>query len=309
MGIKLLNTFLKYNKCDGIYEKHLSEFYGKKICIDISIYMYRYKSEEQLVEKIYLLCILLKYYNIKGLFVFDGKPPKEKNDTIQERRRIKEDAEKKILALKQRIENNEIEYKNYEEEIKILKKRAVKLTIKEIYTIKDLIVSLGMNYIDASGEADVLCAELMLKKKVSCCLSEDTDMFVYPCNYIMRYLSLSNHKVIFYDVKKILQCLDITKKEFIDICLLSGNDYYSGNKNIFYYYKQIKKFKKSGLQLNFKEWLIYKNLIEVDKIEELEKNKLLYAIKNSDLKLSWSINTDRNMVRKILKQDNFLFVE
>ena len=78
MGIKLLNTFLKSNRCNGICEKHLSEFYGKKICIDVSIYMYRYKSEEQLIEKIYLLCVLLKYYNIKGMFVFDENHQKKK---------------------------------------------------------------------------------------------------------------------------------------------------------------------------------------------------------------------------------------
>jgi len=308
MGIKLLNTFLKSNRCNGICEKHLSEFYGKKICIDVSIYMYRYKSEEQLIEKIYLLCVLLKYYNIKGMFVFDGKPPKEKNETILERKRIKQDAENKIQFLEEKIKAGEIDYKNYEEEIKILKKKSVKLQIVEINEIKNLIISMGMSIIIADGEADVLCAELMLKKKVDCCLSEDTDMFVYPCNYVMRYLSLSNHKVIFYDVKKILKSLDLTKKEFVEICLLSGNDYYCGNKNIFHYYKLIKKYRKTDLELSFKDWLIYKNFVEISQIEEMEKNKLMYSVKNNELKLEWNRTFDHNKTREILEKDNFLFV-
>ena len=307
MGIKLLNTFLKSNRCDGICEKHLSEFYGKKICIDVSIYMYRYKSEEQLIEKIYLLCILLKYYHIKGLFIFDGKPPKEKNETIQERKRIKREAENKMKYLEQKIEAGEIDYKNYEEEIKVLKKKSVKLSIVEIDEIKKLIVSMGMTITTAKGEADVLCAEVMLKKKVDCCLSEDTDMFVYPCNYIMRYLSLSNHKVIFYDVKKILKSLDLSKKEFIEICLLSGNDYYSGNKNIFHYYKLIKKYRKTELDLNFKDWLIYKNFVKLSQIEEMEKNKLMYSVKSTELKLEWNRLSDSKKTQEILERDNFLF--
>ena len=36
------------------------------------------------------------------------------------------------------------------------------------------------------GEADELCAKLVIKRYAYACLSEDMDLFVYGCNKIMR---------------------------------------------------------------------------------------------------------------------------
>ena len=85
MGIKLLNKFLNIHAPKGINSKHLSQFYGKKICVDTMIYIYKFLSEDGLLEKFYLFGIILKKYNIIPIFIFDGKPPKEKYDEIQKR--------------------------------------------------------------------------------------------------------------------------------------------------------------------------------------------------------------------------------
>ena len=51
MGVKLLSSLLK-NHCSNAIDKiHLSKLHGKKICIDTSIYLYRFKSQECLIEK------------------------------------------------------------------------------------------------------------------------------------------------------------------------------------------------------------------------------------------------------------------
>jgi len=50
-------------------------------------------------------------------------------------------------------------------------------------------IAYGVSYIDADGEADQLCASLVLKNKVYACLSEDMDLFVYGCPRVLRYLS------------------------------------------------------------------------------------------------------------------------
>ena len=55
MGVKLLTTFLKTQHTgDGIKKIELESLYGKKIAVDIFIYMYRFLKEDKLLENIYL---------------------------------------------------------------------------------------------------------------------------------------------------------------------------------------------------------------------------------------------------------------
>jgi len=53
MGIKYLNRFLKENALSSIRFCNLSEFSGKKIAVDISIYMYRFAGDNTLIENMY----------------------------------------------------------------------------------------------------------------------------------------------------------------------------------------------------------------------------------------------------------------
>ena len=84
MGVKLLSKFLKQECRDIVKHVHLSELYGKKICIDTSIYMYRYKTTENMIENFYLMCSIFKKYNIVPIFVFDGTPPEQKKAILEE---------------------------------------------------------------------------------------------------------------------------------------------------------------------------------------------------------------------------------
>ena len=81
MGIKNLNRFLreqsKQSK-ESIKFISVAELSGKKIAVDISIYMYKYASEGSLLENIYLMLSVFRYYNICPIFVFDGKQIKNK---------------------------------------------------------------------------------------------------------------------------------------------------------------------------------------------------------------------------------------
>ena len=43
--------------------------------------------ENALLENFYLMISIFREYNIIPLFVFDGKPPKEKNDLLKNAKR------------------------------------------------------------------------------------------------------------------------------------------------------------------------------------------------------------------------------
>uniref|UniRef100_A0A6C0C3C8 XPG N-terminal domain-containing protein n=1 Tax=viral metagenome TaxID=1070528 RepID=A0A6C0C3C8_9ZZZZ len=318
MGIKLLNSFLKNYCTNGITEKHLSNFYGKKIAIDISIYMYKYKSEEQLIEKIYLMCCIFDYYNIIPIFVFDGKPPEEKKHTLITRREERNYAKDELNKIMDDLRKNNVDADtyvlNYKNKIRALKKQSVKITNDEFDKIKRLIDGFGMTYVVADSEAETLCAKLLYKKQVHYCLSEDTDMFVYLSPYTLRYISLSNHKVLLYDLKKILINLNLTRSEFVSICVLSGNDYYNGNKNIYYYYKMIMKYKKICNNVNdddndtFIEFLKKKRIINDALIEDFNKNKKMYHLQNDKGRIKFNTHRkNKHIINSILTEADFIF--
>ena len=99
MGIKYLNRILRSQCSDAIQETHLWNLRNKKIAVDISIYMYRFKTEDALIENIYLMVSLFKLYKITPIFVFDGKPPEEKYPEIRARKDSKRDRKKTIINL------------------------------------------------------------------------------------------------------------------------------------------------------------------------------------------------------------------
>ena len=57
MGIHLLQTFIASLNDRSIKEQHLREFSNKKITVDISIYLYRFKEKGNHVRK-YLFNVL-----------------------------------------------------------------------------------------------------------------------------------------------------------------------------------------------------------------------------------------------------------
>ena len=56
MGVKLLSKLLKTECYDQTKQVHLSSLFGKKVCVDVSIYLYRYKSQNTLIESFYTMC-------------------------------------------------------------------------------------------------------------------------------------------------------------------------------------------------------------------------------------------------------------
>ena len=97
MGIKNLTVILN-KKCQlAINTRKLDEYskifelddnsYKIKFGIDLSIFLYKflYNNNDHIEGLTRLILRLLKNH-ITPIFVFDGKPPKEKNETIQLRK-------------------------------------------------------------------------------------------------------------------------------------------------------------------------------------------------------------------------------
>jgi flap endonuclease-1 len=310
MGIKNLNRYLINNVKNAIQITPLTALYGKKIAVDISIYLYRFLGENALIENMYLMLSIFKHYNIIPIFIFDGKPPIDKKDIIDKRKADKMQNKAKMEELQlQNIGTEETK------EIKELKKKCIFIQKDEIEITKSIIDSFGYSYYVANGEADEVCAVLVAQKKVWACLSEDMDMFVYGCNYVLRYLSLLNKSVIVYDHKKILEILDITQKDFREICILSGTDYNNQHESIHKIFKLHKKYKKENNNIHFYEW-IKTDLSDDEQIISDNFEKLLKSCEKFDLSNNtYAIDKitisnkfiNKNNLKNILKLDGFIF--
>ena len=326
MGIKHLNRFFKENASESTKFISLSELSGKKIAVDISIYMYKYASDDTLIENIYLMLSIFRHYNVIPIFVFDGKPPTEKNELLKKRRHDKKQAEEEYNLLKNKLNNNDdlddIERQDLINNMDMLKRTFVNINKNDIKNVKELIISYGATYYDAPGEADELCAILTIRGKVWACLSEDMDMFVYGCPRVIRYISLLNHTAVIYDMKGILENLGVTQKELREICVLSGTDYNSLNDNaknsptLYTTLKHFKKFHKDKNNTNdFYDWLLEntnyirdsENLKKIYDIFDLSKGHVNIKVFENVKIINGPIMKDN--IKKILKTDGFLFPE
>ena len=328
----------------------VSELTGKKIVVDISIYLYKYVAENALIENMYSMLSIFNYYKIIPLFIFDGKPPSEKRDLLIKRIKEKKDAEKEYHCLKENLTNNDLCVEDKQEIIStmdILKKKFVYLKKEQICKVKELICSYGACYLDAPGEADELCAMLVIENKCWACLSEDTDMFVYGCPRVLKYLSLLNHSVVLYDMKSILNELEINQNVFREICILSGSDYdLQINKNnlkidnlldglgLFRLYKtfidsdttpnlEINIDVDSKIKYDFFRWLKsynynekfmdynldfdYETFKNIYSIFDLSKNKSILCDFQNISIVNGIKSTEK--IREILKEDGFIFIE
>jgi len=326
MGIRYLNHYLRDNCPKSIKCIKMSEISHKKIAVDISIYLYKYESENTLLESMFVMLSIFRYYNIIPIFIFDGKPPSEKKDLLKKRKEDKEFAQKEYNELKRKLETKDQDNDNNKEEIiatmEQLKKQFVQINKNKIENVKSLIRAYGATYYDAPGEADELCALLVIKKKVWACLSEDMDLFVYGCTRVLRYFSIVSHTFVLYNIENIYNELKMTPKEFKEICILSGTDY---NINIdskkvnlkltIEYFNKFKETNKSEDEdTNFYNWLILNTnyisdihlLNKINNMFNLECNNKKLDIFNNIKIVNGNIRQDE--IENIMKNEDFIFL-
>jgi len=322
MGIQYLNTYMKKKATTkSIVKTKLNELENKIVVIDTSIYLYRFISENNLIENMYLMIALFKYYKIIPIFVFDGKPPKEKFNIINKRNNDKKIAEIKYNELQKEITQvlDPDKKKDITETINSLKKKFTRVKYNDIVNVHNLLDAFGVYYIQALGEADELCAKLVIKKYAYACLSEDMDLFLYGCPRVMRYLSLVNETVILYHLDKILIDLDLSFEEFKQICILSGTDYnYNSTKNInlyniLDYFEKYKEYlKNNNNKLDFYDW-IDQNYKVIDNIYELYNTYLMFEINQIELPKLKKINLIKQSndikIKEIMKPHGFIFLD
>ncbi|XP_015386433.1 flap endonuclease 1 isoform X5 [Citrus sinensis] len=246
MGIKGLTKLLADNAPKAMKEQKFESYFGRKIAIDASMSIYQFlvcfiycffwivvgrTGTEMLTNEagevtshlqgMFTRTIRLLEAGMKPIYVFDGQPPDLKKQELAKRYSKRADATDDLAEA--------VEAGN-KEDIEKFSKRTVKVTKQHNDDCKRLLKLMGVPVVEAPSEAEAQCAALCKsgQLQVYAVASEDMDSLTFGAPRFLRHLmdpSSRKIPVMEFEVAKILEELNLTMDQFIDLCILSGCDY------------------------------------------------------------------------------------
>lgn len=267
MGIKDLNFLIKrYNRYrrknqHSIREISLYDLKGKRLAIDLQLYLYRALIQEKNpVEEIFKQILHLERYKITPIYVFDGKPPKEKMEEIY-KRVIRRNRSIEVIKYLENVYLSKVEDNNREQVIKKiteLKRNSITIDLETKQNVRYLCDVMGVEYRDEKNmEADKVIGMMYRDGEIDGVISEDNDMLVYGCNYLYRFYKSNSSHIIEYNLEGIKANLGLNDEQFLDLCILCGCDYY---KNI--------KFKTDGVKNSVVAYYLIQKYGNVDEVSK-----------------------------------------
>ncbi|AYV84436.1 MAG: putative flap endonuclease 1-like [Hyperionvirus sp.] len=257
MGVRKLFKFLRENNLVKEYQ-NLTKYVNTQrraggakpviICIDFWLYAHKFTySYGNMVIGFWNQIIKLMSHKIIPLYVYDGNPPLEKDAVIQHRLKKRTNLELKLTNICNEIledyQSDDIEVgesaaaavaavnnehvreermEELEKQKNKLKKSIIHIKKVDIDNVKKFFDLLSIPYLSATGEADALCAKLFKDGYITACLSDDMDMLALGCG---RTIKFQDGKVLEFDLNYILDQLELSHSQFVEMCLLFGCDY------------------------------------------------------------------------------------
>jgi len=260
MGIKGLSAFLK--KYPELFERiHISEYAYKKVAIDTSLYMCAYKAnfgEGAWLSAFIKLVSILREFHVHPVFVYDTSSPPEKQAEKEDRKNNRNKMDDRVFLLEEAIERfhtdgtvdpillkfqekrkiqtsllrqgqNVLNINAIESAVKKMRKQLFSITPEDFETTRKLFTILDIPYMLAPMEAETLCSDLCLQKKVDAVISEDTDVLAYQAEEFLTKINTKDATCTRIRYSAVLEALKLTPEMWVDFIILCGTDY---NKNI-----------------------------------------------------------------------------
>ena len=287
MGIHNLNKFLR-KKCPHVFKEiHISNFAYKKVAIDITLFLCKFKSicGDKWVSAFINLVASLRRNEIHCVFIFYNGAPDEKTTERQQRRKQQEIMRQKIFDLEISLEkyrqNKEIDpilreiydkltpdekprasllsgkqnvfnIESVEKKVNKMKNYILNICEDDFTLTKKLFDILNVPYYYAPLEAECTCADLCKRGIVDAVLTEDTDVLAYGSPIFLSKIDTGKDTCVQINYNEVLESLNINSSQFLDLCIMFGCDY---NKNI----------NKVGIETSFKYISTYGSIDEIEK--------------------------------------------
>ncbi|AEG17610.1 flap endonuclease-1 [Methanobacterium paludis] len=162
---------------------------------------------------------------IKPVYVFDGISSYLKKGTQAKRREVKEKSEKRWKAALD--EGNTEEARKYAV-------RSSRMSSDVIEGSKKLLSLMGIPHIQAMGEGEAQASYMVEKGDAWCVGSQDYDCVLFGATRMVKNLTITGGKanLELIELKKVLERLEITREQLIDVAILAGTDFNEGVKGI-----------------------------------------------------------------------------
>ena len=146
----------------------------------------------------------------------------------------------------------EINMNMVKDKIEKMRSNILEISKDDFELTKKLFKILNIPFYDAPLEAETMCSDLCKRGLVDGVMSEDTDVLAYSSPVFLTKIDTTLDTCIRICYDEILTELEITKEQFLDLCIMFGCDY---NKNI----------PKVGIETSFKYIKQYGSLEEIEK--------------------------------------------
>jgi 5'-3' exonuclease len=306
MGIKNLHSFLRKRQPNLYRQKTIDNLIHKKIAVDTSIYMCKFKSSfgTKWLKGFFDLICLLRKHSVDIIFIFDSKAPPEKDLEREHRLKMREKNRLRItnimeeweryVASNESLDNfpllkklSDRKRKKYavvdddimKQALYKLQNNLVFITGDDFELLKQLLTIMGIPFDYATSEAEGTCALLNCMGIVDGVLTEDTDVLAYGANVMLHNFSLKDNTFMEIHLSDILEAFQISFAQFKDFCIMCGTDY---NHNI----PQVGPMKAFELILREKTLDEIANKIDVTSLNYKRVRTLLDCYQNSTQRTS-----------------------
>ena len=174
-------------------------------------------------------------YDMRPVFVFDGKPPELKMRTLHERRSYRERARREWEEAVQR------------KDLATAWSKAVRmdsLTQPMQDDAKKLLELVGIPFVQAPEEAEAQASHMAMRGAVWAANSRDYDSILFGSPRLVRYVTISGQEFLpsrgivrplipeLIELEELLKHLEVTREQLVDMAILIGTDFNKGAKGV-----------------------------------------------------------------------------
>jgi flap endonuclease-1 len=174
-------------------------------------------------------------YDIRPIFVFDGRPPELKMRTLEERRGYRERARAEWESALSRGDYSTAWSK-------AVAMNSLTHDMKD--DAKKVLTLLGVPHVQAPQEGEAQAAHIAIRGDVWAANSRDYDSVLFGAPRLVRYVTVSGQEFLpskgvprplipeLIELQKLLASLEITREQLVDLAILVGTDFNTGIKGV-----------------------------------------------------------------------------
>ena len=228
-------------------EVDLSQLSGRILCLDAYNALYQFlaiirqpdgtplmNSRGEITSHLsglFYRTVNLMERGIKVIYCFDGKPPSLKEREIAERIALREKYRQKLA---ESLERGDLE------EIRRYAAASVRLEDYMVETAKELLTAMGIPWVQAPAEGEAQAAYLVQQGDAWATASQDYDSLLFGSPRMVRNVSITGRRKLprknvyieikpeVIELKSVLDELQLTREQLVDLAILIGTDYNPG---------------------------------------------------------------------------------